>query len=329
MLVLTRKDIENLIEMDDVVDVVNEAFLEIADQTAKCPTRLVIDIEKHKGQVFIMPAYLGKIDAFATKIVTSYAANPREHNLPAVFASIILNNPETGDPLALMEGSLITALRTGAVGALAIKHLARKDSRTLGVIGTGFQAMTQVRGTCAVLRNIEKVKAYDISKERADKFAAETAQKLNIKVEVAKSAKECVVGSDVVITATTSTIPVLDGDWVNAGTHINSIGWMGPDGRELDDKIVKKARIYVDTKEGALAESGDLIIPMKKGIIPKDKIYAELCEVVSGKKPGRRQNEELTCFKSVGVSVGDVATAKLVYEKALKEKVGTKVNLAF
>ena len=327
MLILTRKDIENLIEMKDVIDVVEKAFLELAEQTAICPTRLVINIKKYGGQAVIMPAYLGKMDALATKIVTNYAANPQEHDLPTILASIILNNSRTGEPLALMEGSYITALRTGAVGGLAIKYLARKDSKIVGVIGTGFQAMTQVRAACAMLKEIERVKAYDISRDRGERFAVEAAQKLNIKVEIVKSTKECVEGSDIVITATTSTVPVLDGDWVGLGTHINSFGWMGPNGRELDDKIVKKAKIYVDTKEGVLTESGDLIIPIRKGIIPKDKIYAELCEVVSGKKPGRRQNDELTCFKSVGVSVGDAATAKLVYERSLKVGVGIEVKL--
>jgi ornithine cyclodeaminase/alanine dehydrogenase len=326
MLILTGKDIEALAEIKDVIDAVENAFLELAKQTAICPKRLCIPIERHKGFAFFMPAYLSKMGALGTKIVTQYEEN-LQYGLPTVLASIILNNPKTGEILALMEGTYVTALRTGAASGIASKYLARKDSRVVSVIGTGVQARTQLWAVCEVLRNVEEVKVYDLFFERAEKFAHYISEKLKLDIKAIKTSRECIENSDVIITATTSKIPVLDGDWVKSGAHINSIGWMGPDARELDSKIIKRAKVVVDTKEGVLAESGDLIIPIKEGTISKDHIYAELAEIVSGKKPGRAKHEEITCFKSVGLAIEDAATAKLIYEKALKEGVGTRIEL--
>jgi len=324
MLILTRQDIEKIVEIKDAIDAVEKAYLERAKQTAICPERLVIDIKKHKGSIFCMSAYLSRMDIMATKIVTNYEENLSKYGLPTILGSIILNDSKTGSIISLMEGTYITALRTGATSGVAAKYLARKDSEVIGVIGTGVQARTQVWALCQVLKNVNKVKAYDAVFERAEKFVKEMHS--TIDAEIARSSKECVEDSDVVIIATTSRVPVLDGNRVKKGTHVTSIGYVGPDGRELDDTTVKRSKIVVDTKS-VLVESGDLIIPIRKGIITKEDVHAELAEIVSGEKLGRVEKDEITCFKSVGLAIGDAAVAELVYKKAIKEKVGTEINL--
>lgn len=323
-MVLTRKDIEGLIDMKDVIEVLEDAFRELVEQTAICPTRLFIEVKKYKGTSFFMPSYLGKMDALGIKMVNQFNENLQK-GLPTVLASIVSLDPRTGETQALMEGTYITALRTGAASGLATKYLARKDSKVVGVIGTGVQARTQIWAMKEVLKDMEEVKAYDLFPERAKEFAEEIEKKLKLEVRVVGTNKECVENSDVIVTSTTSKAPVLDGDWVKEGAHINSIGW-GPDARELDDKTIKKAKIVVDTKEGALAELGDLIIPIKRGIISQDHI-AELSEIVAGKKPGRTSKSDITCWKPTGLAIEDVATAKLIYEKAIKEGVGTIIEL--
>lgn len=327
VLILTRKDIESLVDMKEVMDVVEKAFLELHEKTAICPARLLIDVKIHKGFAVFMSSYLSKMNALATKIVTQYEKNLQKYGLPTILALITLNDPRNGKILALMEGTYITALRTGAASGVATKYLARKDSGIVGVIGTGVQARTQLLAVCEVFKNIEKVKAYDVLPKRADKFAKDISEKLKLDIRAVKTSRECVENSDIIITATTSRVPVLDGDWVKKGAHINSIGVMGPDSRELDDKIIKKAKIVVDTKEGALVETGDLIIPMKKGIISEGDIYAELEEIVAGKKSGRTSEIEITCWKAVGLAIEDAAAAKLVYNKAMKAGLGKEIDI--
>jgi ornithine cyclodeaminase/alanine dehydrogenase len=326
VLFLSRSDVESLVTMREAVQAVEKAFLELHEGKAVCPKRLIISVDKHEGFVYYMPAYLSQTESLAIKIVTQYEENLK-HGLPTILASILLNDPENGKPLALMDGTYITATRTGAASAVATKYLARKDSSVAGVIGTGGQARAQVQGLREVLENLARIKVYDILPKRAEEFADIISRELSLTAEAVGTSKQCVENSDVIVLATTSKVPVLDGDWIKVGAHINSIGVVGPEGRELDDKTVKKAKIVVDTAEGALAETGDLIIPIKKGIISQNDIYAELHEIVGGKKLGRTSNDEITCWKAVGIALEDAAVAKLVYDKAKKEGIGKEVDI--
>jgi len=325
MLLIKREEIEKLIDMSEVIEAVEKAFLDFSMGKTICPKRLYMNV-KEDGFIFIMPAYIATLEALGLKVVTQYLQNLKK-GLPTVLASILLNDSETGKPIALMEGTYITALRTGAFSGVATKYLARKDSEIVCIIGAGAQAETQLWAMLTILKNIKEVKVYDVISERAEKFADKMSRKWGIDIKIMKNCEECIKGSDVIITATTSKNPVLDGDWIKEGTHINSIGWMGPEGRELDDKTIKKAKIIVDSREGVFSESGDIIIPLKSGIISEKDVYAELGEIVSGIKKGRINEKEITCFKTVGLAIGDIATAKLVYEKALKEGVGIQLEL--
>jgi len=325
MLLLTRKDLERVLSMKDVIEAVEKAFLELYHGKAKVPLRTILEVEKHDGFLLYMPSYLESSEALAVKVVSLYPENPKK-GLPSVLASILLNDPESGKPLAFMEGAYITAMRTGAASGVATKYLAREDAKTVGIIGAGVQARTQLWAVCEV-RTIEKAYVYDINKEKSQNFADEMSKKFEIKIDVADSPREVVENSDILIVATTARKPVLKGEWVREGTHINSIGWVGKDARELDSATVKKSKLVVDSREGVLSESGDIIIPIKEGIIDETHIYAELGELVAGAKKGRENDREVTLFKSVGLAIEDAITAKLAYEKALRSGVGTYVEL--
>jgi ornithine cyclodeaminase/alanine dehydrogenase len=271
-----------------------------------------------------MPAYLGKMGSLSTKIVTVFEKN-LEKNMPTIMATIILNDSETGAPLAIMDGTLVTAMRTGAVCGVATKYLARKDSETVGIFGAGVQARTQLMAMC-VVRDIKKAFVHDVVKERAESFAREMSKILKIPVEVCKP-RELVAQSDIIVTATTSKTPVFNGSWVKTGTHLNLIGSFKPDVREVDEVVIKKAKIVVDQKSAALEEAGDIIIPLRVGIIAEKDIYAELGELAAGLKPGRTSDFEITLFKSVGLGIQDCAAAWLAYTRAREKGVGVEIEL--
>jgi len=326
VLILTKMDLEKVLGMREVMEVVEGAFAQLAKGTVKMPLRTIIGVDKYKGFIFYMPAYLEGSDALAVKIVSLYEENLEKYSLPTIFATIQLNDPETGMPLALMEGGYITAIRTGAASGVATKYLARRSSRVVGIIGTGIQARTQLRAVREA-RNVEKVFVYDAVAGRARGYAEEMSERLGVNIIPVSSAEKAVKEADILIIATTAKEPVLNGNWLQPGTHINAIGWMGRDSRELDSNTVKRAKLVVDSKEAVLAESGDILIPIREGVITKDHIYAELGEILIGRKAGRVSDNEITLWKSVGLAIQDAATAKLAYQKAQEMNVGREIKL--
>jgi ornithine cyclodeaminase/alanine dehydrogenase len=324
VLILSRSDLEKVLSIKDVIDAVEVAFSELKKGTAILPQRATITLTREAGWVGVMPAYLGGMGSLSTKIVTVFERN-LEKKIPTIMATVILNSTETGAPLAIMEGTFITAMRTGAVCGVATKYLARKDSKTAGVFGAGVQARTQLMAVCAV-REIKKALVCDIFKDRASAFAAEMSRVLNIPIEV-RDPESLVMGSDIIITATTAKTPVFDGNLVKPGTHLNLIGSFKPDVREVDDVVIRKSKIVVDQKSAALDEAGDIIIPLKAGLITEDDIYAELGDLVTGAKPGRTSDSEITLFKSVGLGIQDSATAWLAYTRAKEKGIFKEVDL--
>jgi ornithine cyclodeaminase/alanine dehydrogenase len=226
----------------------------------------------------------------------------------------------------LVDGIYLTGIRTGAASAVATKYLSRKSSRSLGIIGTGVQAGFHIMAIPAV-RAIEVCYLFNRTEDRARRFAEEYSDKLGMKLEVLSSVDEVVRKSDVVTTATTSPTPIFSGSSLRKGTHLNVIGAFTPETREVDSEAVRKACLYVDSYEGALSEAGDLLIPMKEGVISRQDIRAELSEVVGGIMPGRTAEDEITLFKSVGFAIEDAAVARLAYERALEKGIGTQVEV--
>jgi thiomorpholine-carboxylate dehydrogenase len=296
-MILDENAVEGLLRMEEVIPAMERALADFSGGKVVQPTRMKVPVAEHQGFLGLMPAYTGA--ALGTKLVTSY---PQNIDVPTHHATILLFKPETGEPLVTMDGRLITEVRTAAVSAVATERLARPDASVLAIIGSGVQARSHLEAL-RLVRDFGEVRVW--SPRRAKAFAKEHD------VLAVPSAEEAVRGADVVVTATTSPTPVLSGEWLLPGAHINAVGASRPDWRELDDEVLRRARVYVDSREAAMKESGD--------VIAAGEIFAEVGEVVSGAKPGRRSAEEITLFKSLGLAVEDVVTAELVYRKALAE----------
>jgi ornithine cyclodeaminase/alanine dehydrogenase-like protein (mu-crystallin family) len=294
---LNEAAVSRLLRMDEVIPAMEGALADFSSGAVVQPVRTMLSVGEHQGFLGLMPAYTGT--ALGTKLVAFY---PRNTDVPTHHATILLFKPETGEPLVIMDGGLITEVRTAAVSAVATARLARPDASVLAIIGSGVQARSHLEAL-RLVRDFREVRVW--SPRRAAAFAEEHG------VRAAASAEEAVSGADVVVTATTSPTPVLRGEWLSPGVHINAVGAPRPDWRELDDEVLRRARIYVDSREAALEESGD--------VMASGEIFAEIGEVLSGTKPGRRDPEEITLFKSLGLAVEDVATAELIYRKALAE----------
>jgi alanine dehydrogenase len=271
-----------------------------------------------------MPAYLRSMDALGTKLVTTHLENSK-FNLPTVIGTIILNDPETGIPIAILDGTYITAMRTGAAGAVGAKYLSREDSSTVTIIGTGVQGRSQLIALCEV-RPIEKVFAFDVDKKRCQDYVKEMKKRVNAEISSIENVEDAVGRSDIVITATPSKDPVLKGDWIVEGCHITGIGSHSPDARELDENVITKAsKIVLDTWDAK--KVGDLAYPISKGLLKEQDIYSDIGTIVAGKKPGRTSSKEVTIFKSVGTAVADVSTALRSYRLAKRLGIGKSIDL--
>lgn len=300
---LDEAAVGRLLRMEDAIPAMEHALAGFSSGEAVQPVRQMVPVAEHGGFLGVMPAYAG--GALGVKLVTLYPRNP-DRGLPSHLATILLFEPETGEPLVTMDGRLITEVRTAAASAVATKHLARPDASVLAIIGSGVQAGSHLEAL-RLAREFEDVRVW--SPRHAGDFARRFEG-----VRAAASAEEAIRGADVVMVATTSETPVLDGNWLSPGVHINAVGAVGrPEWRELDDETLRRCagRVYVDSREAAFQESGD--------VIAAGRVFAELGEVVNGTKPGRESAEDISLFKSLGLAVEDVATADLVYRKAARE----------
>ena len=325
MLLLTREDVMQVLDMSDCIEAVEKAFAELASGTAVLPLRIAIT--PPDGISLYMPAYLKEAGALACKVVTVYKNNPAKHNMPTTIGKVLVQDPKTGDVICIMDGGYLTAIRTGAVSGVATKYLARKDKgQKVGIFGAGVQGKAQL-WAMAVTRDITKAYVYDSIEAAIPKFIEEMSTRLGLEVVKATSPEQILEEADIICTTTTSPTPLFDGSKVREGTHINGIGSHTPNARELDTAIIKRAKVVADSYEACLKEAGDIIIPINEGAIDKSHMYAELGEVVTGKKPARVGDKEITLFKSNGLAIQDVATAKLVYDKAVQAKIGAEVVL--
>ena len=325
-LLLSGEDVKRLLSMDQAIHLMEEAFFELASGTAVMPQRIAVTDPDRNGWFAFMPAQLKRAGALGIKAVTVYKDNPSTHNLPATLATIVLLDGVTGQTISIMDASYLTAVRTGAVSGLATRLLAREGSRVAGVLGTGVQARTQLWAIASVCK-LDKALCFSTSSpDKQEDFAREVSELLDIPVEVATSPRQLVESSDVLALATTAATPVVDWDWVKPGTHINGIGAHTPDVRELDTRTAVRSKIVCDHTPASLAEAGDLKIPIAEGALSPEDVYCELGELVTGAKKGRESDQEVTFFKSVGLSIQDISTAQYVYEQAIRNNVGTQFD---
>jgi alanine dehydrogenase len=325
--VLSKQDVQQAVPMREAIEIVKRAFAQLSAGKAVVPLRTQLPVERHEGVTLFMPAYLSESDDLGVKIVSVFPRN-LEMGWPTIFALVVVVEAATGWPVAMMDGTYLTALRTGAASGAATDLLARKDAKVAAIFGAGVQGRTQLLAVCEV-RDIERVWVYDLNSQAADRYAQEMAGEGRVPtdLQVASSPAEAAREADVICTATTSKTPVFaDGD-LKPGVHINAVGSFTPEMQEVPEQTVRRARIVVGSREACLSETGDLIIPIRKGLITEDAIYAELGEIAAGIKPGRDSAEEITLFKSVGNAVQDVSVARAVLTQAEALGLGIEVEL--
>src|SRR5437870_7806802 len=292
VLFLDEEQVRQHLRMEELIPAMEKALIDFSADKVTQPVRSVITVDPPGGFFGMMPALTPA--GLGIKIVTFYASNA-ERRIPTHMATIFLVDPETGAPLAVMDGRLITEMRTAAVSAAATKLLASPDAKILAILGSGVQARSHAEAL-RLVRKFEEIRVWSLTREHAEQFAKETGAK-------AMSAEATVRDADVVVTVTNSKTPVLKGSWLKPGCHVNAVGACRPDWRELDDEAMANV-LFVDSREAAMKESGDVILSGAK-------IYAELGEVLAGKAPAR--TNEITIFKSLGMAVEDIAAAMLVY----------------
>ncbi len=324
-LLLSRADVESILDMPTTIAAVEDAFRELARGTVDMPQRPVIRVAEHGGTVLFMPAYIGGTASLGMKLVSVYPQNPTQHNLPTTMGVILVCEAATGQVVSVMDGGFITAMRTGAVTGVAARVMARPEATVLGLFGAGVQARTQLLAVAAV-RPLSRVIVCDVAADQAQRFAAEMAERLDLAIEVASEPRQAVEGADIVVTATSAASPVFDGRWLREGTHISGIGSHAAHMRELDTVTVQRSRVIVDSRRAALAEAGDLILPIQEGAIAPEHIVGELGEVLLGQVAGRTSPAEITLFKSVGLAIQDVAVAARVYAAARERGIGQEMR---
>ncbi|MFP3235481.1 MAG: alanine dehydrogenase [Nitrososphaeria archaeon] len=319
LLIIRRDEVLKLLSMRDVIEVVEEAFREKGMNAVQMPPKQYLFLEEG-GDLRAMPAYLPRLGASGVKVVNSHPRN-REKGLPSVMAIIELVDPATGRPIALMDGTEITAYRTGGASAVATKYLSREDSRNLCIVGAGAQSRRQLDAILEV-RDIGRLLVYDVVRGAAEGLV-EYARSLGrgLGAEAADAPRDCVEQADILVTATPAREPVVRDEWVRPGTHINAIGADAPGKEELDPAILLRSKIVVDDYEQTM-HSGEINVPISRGILRRDQIYGELGEIVTGRKRGRTSRDEITVFDSTGLAILDIATARRVLEMARSAGLG-------
>lgn len=303
-LLLDRSAIKTLIRMSDVINVVEEAFRMCGEGRGNMPAKTYLSVEH--GDFRAMPAALP--GCAGMKWVNVHPQNP-SRGLPSIMAILVYNDPETGYPLAIMDATEITAYRTGAAAAIASKYLARRDSHTIGIIGAGFQAHTQIPAHAELFSPVS-INVFDVSKAAVERLMNAFPQ-----FSIRNCSIQEAVASDIVCTLTPSRSPIIKREWITPGIHINAVGADAPGKQELDPSILKEAIVVVDDLKQA-STSGEINVPIQKGIYNIREVYGTLAEVIVGKKKGRTDNKVITVFDSTGIAVEDIAVAKLLFEKA-------------
>jgi ornithine cyclodeaminase/alanine dehydrogenase-like protein (mu-crystallin family) len=325
VLIVNQAEVARLLPMAACMEAMAEALRSVSRGESVLPLRQVIMLPDKVGAFAAMPAYLGSPTAVGLKAITVFPGN-HGTELDAHQGAVLLFETGRGSLLAVMDASSITGIRTAAVSGVATRLLARADAGDLALLGTGLQALKHLEAMSHA-RRLRRVRAWSRNPDHVRAFAQRAGRSLGLRVEAAGSAQEAVQGADLVCTVTSSREPVLKGEWLAPGAHVNAVGASLPSARELDTAAVVRARLFVDRRESALNEAGDFLIPRREGVIDDHHIRGELGELLLGSCRGRQSDSEVTAFKSLGLAVEDVAAARLIYDNALQEGAGTRVEL--
>lgn len=329
MRILSVADQKRILTMREAMDAVALALTEYSAGRADSPVRIGLPVPGARGTSLFMPALVEGAGGLGVKFVSVFPQN-KEIGKQTIYGVLVLADPATAEPIALVEASYLTALRTGAASALATRYLARHDSTSVALIGTGGQASMQLRGVMAV-RQIREVRLFNRHPDKAYRFARALTEELGADAPhfiISLTAEDAVRGADIVITATNSVEPVFPRGLIGQGVHINAIGSFRPHMQELPPGVIHpSAKVVVESRAVAMEETGDLVIPMRDGIFKPEEIYAELGEIAAGKRKGREQPDEVTIFKSVGLAAMDMVVGRAMYDRAVALELGTEVTL--
>jgi len=328
MLILTADDVRKALPMNEAIQAMKDAYASLSSGTAVVPLRTRLPIPNSEALSLFMPAFVSSQDgnALAIKVVSLFPTNPAR-GLAFIQAAVLVFDAETGRAMALLEGSSLTAIRTGAAGGAAIDLLSRADSKVAAIFGAGAQGRTQLEAACTV-RKIETAFIFDADIGKANSFAEEMRGKglITNDIRVASNAREAIENADIICTATTATKPVFDNKDLKAGTHISAVGSYTADMQEVPAETIQRAKVVVDSRSASLEEAGDLIQPIRAGLFDESHIHAELGEIVLGRKAGRQSQDEITYFKSVGIAVQDAMAAQVALNNARKMNIGKEVD---
>jgi alanine dehydrogenase len=324
VLIFSEKEVKSCLPMKDAINAVRQAYVAFAEGRVAMPPVVHLCVEKYNGEIDVKTGYVEDFQLISTKIASGFYDNPKI-GLPSGVAVVILMDLKTGLPLAIMDGTYLTAVRTGAAGGVAASVLARKSSKTVGVIGAGSQGREQVLAL-RELFGIEKVKVWSKTASSARKYSSEMGKRLGIDVQATANPREAVTDADIIVTATPARNAIVMDEWIQPGVHINAIGADAPGKQELDPKIMKRAKIVVDSLKQCRI-IGEIQHALSQGIIKDSDIHAEIGEVLIGKKSGREADDEITLFDSTGIAAQDIAAANIVYQFAKKTGMGKSVTL--
>lgn len=325
VLVISEDTVKELITIGDAMKAVEEVLLEKAYCRVQMPPKTYIYFKQYNGDFRTMPSYIQGSNKAGVKIVNVHPNNPQKYQKPVVMATIVLIDPLTGAPISIIGGTTLTAMRTGAIGGIATKYLARNTSTILGLVGAGTQARSQLSAISTIL-SLEQVRIYDKFSDRVDQFIEHCQPNYDFPLLPCETLEDCVKDSDVISTITPVSNPIVKNSWIASGTHINAIGADAPGKEELDPQILQRAKIVVDDYEQA-THSGEINVPLSKGYLTLNNIHGELSEVVAQKIPGRESLDEITVFDSTGLSLQDIATASVVFERAKQTNQGQWIQL--
>lgn len=324
-LILTENDIRSVLSMPDLIEAMEAVLIEYSHNRTQQPLRTVLEVGAQKAFFGVMPAFVPAISALGTKLVTVYGSNATL-GLPTHLATIVMLNPATGQPDALLDGRYITEARTAAVSAVSTRCLANPEAGILAIIGSGVQARSHLEAIACV-RQLREIRVWSPNADHRAKFASELRDHVRpATLSAVSTAQAALSGADIIVLATSSRTAVLRNDWVSDGAHICAVGACRPDQREMDGGLVARARLFVDSRTGALAEAGDIVLAMAEGLIDATHIAGELGEVARREGEGRREAREVTLFKSLGMAVEDVAAAHLACVRAKERGLGRTVT---
>ncbi|MFY9554862.1 MAG: ornithine cyclodeaminase family protein [Blastocatellia bacterium] len=325
VLILTHAEVEHLLPVGDCIPVMEEALADLARGKVHQPLRMIVKPPGAAGDMALMPSYRsGERSAYGVKVVCFFPENPAR-GLDSHQGSVMLFSAETGELLALMNASAITAIRTAAVSGVATRLLAREDAVELAIIGSGVQARAHI-DAMACVRPIKRARIASRQIENAKKFCDEISPRYLFPIEPVESVEAAVRGADLIVTATTATDPILKREWISAGAHLNVVGSSIPTTREIDSATTAAASLFVDRRESTMNEGGDYLFALREGAIASDHIKAEIGELLIGAKSGRRAQDEITIFKSLGLAIEDLASADYLYQKAKSQQAGAWVE---